>query len=57
MKMKRAVSLVFVVIMVFAVSVTAFAAPYQNYTVTESGAYRSRRRMFRMLSSTAALSD
>ena len=40
MKMKRAVSLVFVVIMVFAVSVTAFAAPYQNYTVTESGAYQ-----------------
>lgn len=40
MKMKKTASLVFAVIMVFAVSVTAFAAPYQNYTVTESGAYQ-----------------
>ncbi len=40
MKMKKTASLLFTVIITFAVSITAFAVPYQNYTVTESGTYQ-----------------
>lgn len=38
--MKKTASLICTVVMILAVSVTAFAAPYENYTVTESGAYQ-----------------
>lgn len=39
MKFKKAASLVLAVILSLTFAVTAFAAPYQNYTITESGVY------------------
>ena len=39
MKFKRSVCLVLAVILSLMFTVSAFAAPYQNYTVTEGGIY------------------
>ncbi len=39
MKIKKLASLVLAVILSLMFAVTAFAAPYQNYTITESGVY------------------
>ncbi len=39
MKINKIVCLVLTLILTTTISVTAFAAPYQNYTVTESGVY------------------
>ena len=39
MKLKKSASLVLAVILSLMFAVTAFAAPYQNYTITESGVY------------------
>ncbi len=39
MKFKKSASLVLAVILSLMFTVTAFAAPYQNYTITESGVY------------------
>ncbi len=39
MKFKKSASLVLAVILSLMFAVTAFAAPYQNYTITESGVY------------------
>ncbi|MBE7092795.1 MAG: hypothetical protein E7365_06425 [Clostridiales bacterium] len=39
MKFKKSASLVLAVILALMFTVTAFAAPYQNYTVTEGGVY------------------
>ena len=39
MKFKKSASLVLAVILSLMFAVTAFAAPYQNYTITESGIY------------------
>lgn len=39
MKFKKSACLVLAVILAMMFSITAFAAPYQNYTITESGVY------------------